>query len=190
MPYSRKLPDDDVLRELVLEDELTNQEIADRYEATAEAVRQALARAKPPIKRPNHEAPIRNTLPWRVRADHAKDAIARRLRSYAKVQQGRQIPPSERKLLDSFMEFMDGANPRGIPLSVRYDRRDPEGFWLAPREPGDHDYVHVPAPTVSVDADAVMAGAELLQSSDDVWVYGSPDDDHGEADRPPSRRRR
>ncbi|MGI4764818.1 MAG: hypothetical protein ACRYGP_07095 [Janthinobacterium lividum] len=40
---------------------------------------------------------------------------------------------------------MDGDNSYELALSVHYDRKDPEGFWLEPKHPGDRDYVHAPA---------------------------------------------
>lgn len=141
MAYQRRLPDVSVLISLV-DQGLTNQQIGERYGTSAEAVRQALARngVRRGPARPNHS----RFIPWRLRADHVGDVLARRLRAYSKMQQGKQLSSTEQRLLDEWMRFMDGDNSHGIPLSVHYDRMDEAGFWLEPRQPGDRDYISPP----------------------------------------------
>lgn len=141
MASVRKLPDVSVLLKHVDEGS-TNQQIGDRYGTTAEAVRQALAKAgvRRGPERPNHAF----YLPWRIRADHVGDVIARRLRAYSKRQQGKPVTETERRLLEEWIRFMDGENSHGIPLSVHYDRTDEAGFWLEPRQTGDRDYISPP----------------------------------------------
>lgn len=141
MAPTKKLPDDDVLLKHVA-DGLSNREIADKYGTTPEAVRQALVKLgiKRGPERPNHA----HYLPWRVRSDHVNDLLARRLRTYSKRMQGKPLTQTESRLLDSWVKFMDGENSLGIPLSVHYDRRDDDGFWLEPRQAGDRDYICPP----------------------------------------------
>lgn len=120
-------------------------EIGDKYGVTGEAVRMAYKRngVELPRERNDHA----RFLPWRIRADHAHDLVARRLRALSKREQGGTLKESEEKLLDEWLEWMDGANSHGIPLSVHYDRTDPEGFWFEPRKPGDRDYISPPKAT-------------------------------------------
>lgn len=142
MPSPRKLPDADVLTRHV-EAGKTNAEIGVLYDVSGEAVRQALARLgiTRSVSRPSHAY----YLPWRVRSDHMGDVLARRLRAYSKRQQGRPLTDTEARLLDEWLRWMDGGNSFGVPLSVHYDRSDEEGFWLAPRQPGDRDYISPPS---------------------------------------------
>lgn len=143
MASVRRLPSADLLREHVERGE-TNREIGERYGVSGEAVRQALGRygvERPDAsRRPNHA----HYVPWRLRGDHVNDVLARRLRSYSKRQQGRQLSETESRLLDEWLKFMDGDNSLGVALSVHYDRNDDEGFWLAPREARDRDYISPP----------------------------------------------
>lgn len=143
MASVRRLPAAGVLREHVERGE-TNREIAERYGVSGEAVRQALVRdgieREGANQRPSHAYYV----PWRLRGDHVNDVLARRLRSYSKRQQGRQLAETENRLLDEWLKFMDGDNSLGVSLSVHYDRNDDEGFWLEPRAPGDRDYICPP----------------------------------------------
>lgn len=141
MVRNARLPSAETVRELH-DQGLTLREIGDRYGTTGEAVRLKLRSigVGPTVARNDHS----HYVPWRLRADHSHDTIAKRLRSYSKQQQGVQLGEDEARKLSKFLEFMDGANPTGLPLSVHYDRMDPEGFWLEPRQPGDRDYISPP----------------------------------------------
>lgn len=142
MASARKLPACDVLLRHVEQDRMSNREIADRYGVTGEAVRQALEKGgfRRPTTRPSHA----HYIPWKVRADHVGDKLARRLRAYSKRQQGKPLTDTESRLLDEWLKFMEGDNSLGVPLSVHYDRTDEDGFWLEPRAPGDRDYISPP----------------------------------------------
>lgn len=139
MPAVRKLPPLKKLVELAERDGLTNQQIADRYGTTSEAVRQAFAKAD------IHRTPARPSharfLPWRIRADHVSDILARRLRTYSRIEQGLDVNETDRRLTEEWVKFMEGNNSYGLPLSVHYNRNDPDGFWLEPRQEGDRDFI-------------------------------------------------
>lgn len=141
MASAKKLPVDDVLIQHA-EEGMSNREIGELYGTTGEAVRQALQRAgyQREESRPRHAY----YLPWKVRADHVGDVLARRLRAYSKRQQGKPLSDTDARLLDEWIAYMEGANRLGIPLSVHYSRTDEEGFWLEPRKPGDRDYISPP----------------------------------------------
>ena len=143
MASLKKLPDGERLVELA-KSGLSNQEIAEMFGVTAEAVRQALVKSdyRRERLRPSHA----HYIPWRVRADHVGDVLARRLRAYSKRQQDRKLTISEARLLDEWVQFMTGDNSTGLGLSVHYNRD--EGFWLQPEVPGDRDFIH-PPPDVS-----------------------------------------
>lgn len=143
MASMRRLPEADVLREHVERGE-SNREIAEQYGVSGEAVRQALVRSG--VERPDHTRRPNHAhyVPWRLRGDHVNDVLARRLRSYSKRMQGRQLSETESRLLDEWVKFMEGDNSLGVPLSVHYERNDDEGFWLEPRLPGDRDFVSPP----------------------------------------------
>jgi hypothetical protein len=141
VPSVRKLPDLDELLKHV-EDGMSNTDIGRLYGTTAEAVRQSLIRGgvRRTPTRPSHAY----YLPWRIRADHVGDVLARRLRAYSKRQQGRTLTATEDRLLDEWMKWMDGGNAYGVPLSVHYDRTDDHGFFLMPRQDGDRDFISPP----------------------------------------------
>jgi hypothetical protein len=141
MGSRRKLPDIDVLKAHA-EEGMSNQDIGERYGVTSEAVRQAFA--KEGIVRTPERASHLHYIPWSIRADHVGDTLARRLRSYSKKQQGRPLTEREERLLDDWVDFMEGSNSFGLPLSVHYSRTDPDGFWLEPRRSGDRDYISPP----------------------------------------------
>lgn len=138
---TRRLPEGEVLAEHVAAG-MTKKQIAARYGVTVEAVRQSCVRygIELPRERPSHN----HYVPWRLRGDHVGHVLARRLRAYSKRQQGIRLSPQESKLLDEFIEYMEGSNPSGLPLSVHYDRLDNEGFWLEARQPGDRDFISPP----------------------------------------------
>lgn len=142
MAAGRRLPPFDVLMGHVNEG-LTNQAIAELYGTTAEAVRQALERGG--YKRSDHRPNHGRFLPWRIRANHTGDVLLRRLRAYSKREQGLPLSPTEARLLDEWIKFMEGENTLGVPLSVHYDRMDDDGFWLEPRHAGDRDFIAPPA---------------------------------------------
>ena len=141
MASRRKLPEIDELKRLA-EAGMSNQDIGEKYGVTGEAVRQAFA--KEGIHRTPERASHLYYIPWSVRADHVGDTIVRRLRSYSKKQQGRPLTEREQRLLDEWIDFMEGDNSFGLPLSVHYSRTDPDGFWLEPRRHGDRDYISPP----------------------------------------------
>lgn len=141
MVRNARLPARDVLVELH-NSGLSNKEIGVRYGTTTEAVRLALKRAG--VQMPRMRNDHAHYLPWRLRADHTHDIIARRLRSYSKREQGVVLPEDEARKLERWEEFMNGDNPYGVKLAVHYDRTDPEGFWLEPRRDTDRDYISPP----------------------------------------------
>ena len=139
MAATRKLPSEDVLGRLAGAG-MSNKEIGEKYGTTDEAVRQAMVKygiRSGPV-RPSHA----KYLPWRIRADHVGDVLARRLRAYSKRQQGWPLSETESRLLDEWLKYMDGDNPYRLPASVHYDRS--RGFWLEPRQDGDRDYISPP----------------------------------------------
>lgn len=140
MAYGKRLPELDVLLGHVKSDK-TNKEIGDLYGVSGEAVRQALARGgvQRSDKRPSH----RQYIPWRIRADHAHDILAKRLRLYSRAEQGFPLSDAERRQLVEWQDYMDGGNRWRVPLSVHYERS--QGFWLAPRQAGDEDYISPPS---------------------------------------------
>jgi hypothetical protein len=137
-----KLPDADILRPLVEAGEGVK-EIAARYSVTHEAVRRALARhgLTPHHTRISH----RQYMPWTLSSRDTHNYLAQRLRDYSSVRQGKRISARASATLREWQRFMEGDNSYGVQLSVNYDRRDPEGFWLEPKQDGDGDYIHPPA---------------------------------------------
>ena len=71
---TRKLPDCDVLRQLV-DAGLTKRQIATQYQVTVEAVRQAIQRCSIQTSEPKRMTHARY-IPWRLRADHQGHVIA------------------------------------------------------------------------------------------------------------------
>lgn len=145
MPGYRKLPDDDKLRDLVKQGK-TAKEIADMYGTTQEAARQKLvALGLRPSRLPGRVSHERY-VPWQqMNANHQKHILVRYLRDYSRRVQGVDLTEDRAFKLNEFIRFMEGDNPGGVPLSVHYNRHDPEGFWTEARKPGDRDYIHPPS---------------------------------------------
>lgn len=146
MAYSRRLPGPDKLRKHV-EDGLTNRQIGELYGVSGESVRQQLERNG--IQRPRRHPDHSKYLPWTIRADHAGNLIANRLRSYSKQQQRLPLSSSAERLLEEWKSWMDGGNRWGVPMSVCYSQDERDGFWIQPRQPGDEHYIHIPRQTAT-----------------------------------------
>lgn len=145
MPSYRKLPDDDKLRKLACEGR-TTREIAEMYGVSYEAVRQHLISLGVRPQRLPGKIVHEQYVPWRhMNSAHQRHILIRRLRDYSRRQQGKTLSVTNERLLDEWIEYMDGNNPWGVPLSVHYSRQDPEGFWTEPRREGDRDYIHPPS---------------------------------------------
>lgn len=149
MNYRRRLPGPDVLLKHI-KTGLTNKQIADLYGVSPEAVRQAVNREavqreleREGIERGPKRVSHRRYMPWRIRADHAHDIVAKRLRLYSRAEQGLPLADAERRQLVEWKEYMDGGNRWRVPLSVHYEIS--EGFWLAPRQAGDENYISPPS---------------------------------------------
>ena len=146
MPSPKRLPGAEQLRRLAGEGR-SKKEIAEKYGVSEEAVRMAGLRAG--INWPSQRLSHAHYLPWSVQVDHSSDLLARRIRQYSKLQQGVELSDDDQRLLEKWMAWMDGENPYGTPLSVHYDRNDPDGFWLEPRREGDRDYISPPEEAVA-----------------------------------------
>lgn len=141
MTMARKLPDIETLKGHVAAG-LTNRQIATLYGVTPEAVRLALQ------KEGILNGPGRNDhskyVPWRIKASHARHSLLNYLRLASRREQRIPLSSAEDRRLDAWMAYMDGGNPFGVPLSVHYGQDDEDGFWLAPRQAGDRNYISPP----------------------------------------------
>ena len=137
MVATRKLPD---TKELVaLTKTHSNREIAERYGVSTEAVRLQLASVG--VRNGPGRISHAKFVPWKgIRADHVNHPLLKRLHSYSKREQGRPLDEAEERLLNEWIEFMEGGNPWGVAMVVHYDRTDEGGFWLSPKQPGDNEY--------------------------------------------------
>ena len=127
-------PDDDTLRRLVNVEHKTDREIGDRYGVTRQTVsywrrRVGLDKARGPML--NHK----DYLPWSIRGEDHGDSIAKRLREYSSMKQGKALKEEDQKRLDKFLLFLQEEN-----VVVDYDRE--RGFMLRRRtrgvdKPGD-----------------------------------------------------
>lgn len=141
MPPARRLPDDGTML-AHLDSGMTYQDIASRYHVSREAVRQRCV--KMGVKK-TERLDHRDFIPWKgIRTDHNDNVLLKRLREYSHLRQGRELAPGRQRLLEKWIDWMDGKNAWGVPLAVHYSWTDEEGFWCEPRRPGDKDYVSPP----------------------------------------------
>lgn len=131
-----KLPGDDELARLH-EAGKSVKEIAAMYGVSYEAVRRRLKTAGVDATR---SAP-RYDLPWRARADHRQQAVIQHWYAWRRREMGQSRSEAEVRQVDQWLKFMDGRNPRGVPLSIYYDPAT--GFWLRPQRVGDTLYLSV-----------------------------------------------
>lgn len=131
---NRRLPDEATVRNLV-EEGMSDRDIASRYEVSPEAVRKF--RHRYGIERPSAHADHSAYIPWKVKASHAQHPLVRRLREYSRQQQGLPLTEVEQQRVENFLLFLRGGNDLRLPLVVTYDRDRAEGFALEPARPGE-----------------------------------------------------
>lgn len=115
---------------------LTHQQMADRvYETTGHRVTRAavtvalmgygLTKPKPRYK---------ETIPWRVKVDHAKSYPVTMLRHLGKRRMGIEMSEADEKLLDTWLDRLAMEN-----LIVAYDPDDDAGLHYIDASYRDHD---------------------------------------------------
>lgn len=126
----RKLPDVDELVRLVNDEDLTYEEIAQRYGCTRQAVYFAMTGAGQRSPRsPEHS--YREWIPWQgIKVEHNNDLLIKRLRLHARRELGYRLTSAQTATLDQWLAYM-----REHGAIVVYDRA--VGFRLAPRRPGE-----------------------------------------------------
>lgn len=142
-----KLPTDDVMTQLVLEQRLTAPQIGALYGVTRQAVRkriekmgltQAAGAIRPRISAAN------DLLPWVVPARWDRELPLQYLRLLNKRLQNHPLSDAENRRLDKWCEYMSGRNQAGIPLVV--DFSSDTGFRYVAEEPGDTNCIRRPSP--------------------------------------------
>lgn len=128
-----KLPDLATLQHLRVAEQLTYQQIADRYGATRAAVHFALKQAGVTKARPRYRAEI----PWVVKPQHNNDYRVQMLRLAARLTHGGSASEADRSALGRWLRALssrDTGSRHGVV--VDYDHvRYPEGFAYVAREP-------------------------------------------------------
>lgn len=127
----RKLPPDEEVVRLVVEEGRTLQSVADEYGSSRQAVSNCLRNAGHGA--PNAVQPYKEWIPWRVRVIHNNDKIIRKLRRYARMQLGEEFRPGEVANLQKWVDHMR-------TLNVVIDYHPDTGFMYVPRrsdEPKD-----------------------------------------------------
>lgn len=115
---------------------LTHQQMADRvYEETGHRVtRAAVTVALMGYGLTTPKARYRETIPWRVRMDHAKSYPVRMLRYLGKRRMGVDLTEQEAKLLDTWLDHLANEG-----LIVAYDPEDDAGLHYIDASLRDHD---------------------------------------------------
>lgn len=115
---------------------LTHQQMADRvYEETGHRVtRAAVTVALMGYGLTTPKARYKETIPWRVRMDHAKSYPVRMLRYLGKRRMGVDLTEQEAKLLDTWLDHLANEG-----LIVAYDPEDDAGLHYIDASLRDHD---------------------------------------------------
>lgn len=132
-------PDADDLRRWVSEGK-TDQEIGElvgKLNHQEPATKQAVAywRRKNGVVRHRDRAETLDhsaVRPWRVRIEHTGDGIEHRLYDFSRRRQGRQLKPSDERLLDEFLDLLHRHN-----WVVDYDPETANGWVLRDRSEND-----------------------------------------------------
>lgn len=139
----QKLPDLATLHHLRGAEQLTYQEIADRYGATRAAVHLALKQAGVTSARPRYGAEI----PWLVKPQHNNDYRVQSLRLAARLAHGGCASDADNLALQRWVHALSSRDTgcrHGVV--VDYDHvRYPEGFAYVARQPRyDTELIRVP----------------------------------------------
>lgn len=115
---------------------LTHQQMADRvFERTGHRVtRAAITVALSGYGLTSPKPRYKETIPWRVRVDHAKSYPVRMLRYLGRRQQGLPLTEKEETLLDAWLKSMAEDQ-----LCVAYDPDDDLGFHYVDAQFKDND---------------------------------------------------
>lgn len=131
-------PEPEVLRQL-RESGLTQQQIADKYDVSRQAVQYWLrAAGEPPSRRPRSHK--RDVLPWTVRGEDHRDSIARALRFWNRHRHGEQLSEGNEREMRHLIDYLDETQ-----TVVDYDRA--RGFLLRHRRSTDAADEYIRRPT-------------------------------------------
>lgn len=124
-----------------LEEGLTHQQMADRvYQQTGRKItRAAVTLALMSYGLAGQKPRYKETVPWRVRVDHAKAYPVRMLRLLGRQRAGLELNDKEQALLDAWLEHITNEN-----LIVAYDPDDDTGFHYVDAKFRDHDDEDLP----------------------------------------------
>lgn len=150
----RKLPSDQELKRLYVDEGMTQKEIAQHvFETTGEKVTRSavsLALAAAGLTNPVRYSEL---IPWRVKAEHGNEYPLRMLRAEARRRRG-YVPPTPEKAaawereqakLDAWLAQLRAEN-----AVVHYQANTPEGFHYVEPRPGiDDDLIRVPDEVLS-----------------------------------------
>jgi hypothetical protein len=115
---------------------LTHQQMADRvFEQTGRRVtRAAITVALMSYGLTSTKPRYKETIPWRVKVDHAKTYPIRMLRLLGKRRAGVEMPEDDERLLDTWIDHLDREG-----LIVAYDPDDDLGVHYVDASYRDHD---------------------------------------------------
>lgn len=120
---------------------LTHQQMADRvYEQTGHRVtRAAVTVALMSYGLTSTKPRYKDTIPWRVKVEHAKTYPIRMLRLLGKRRAGVELPEDDDRLLDGWLEHLDREG-----LIVAYDPDDDLGVHYVDVSYRDHEDDGIP----------------------------------------------
>lgn len=137
-------PDCDKMRELVVEREMSDSEIARDYGCSRQAVAKwrrkcgldAPGRGSGPRRARGPRVSRKDILPWTIRSAHQNHPIRKRLVAVHKMRNGEQMAPDEE---GRAVEFLDQLDRLDVVVDYDPDHKDSEGraapFFLVPRDP-------------------------------------------------------
>jgi len=133
-------PDATTFRQWLAEG-LTHQQMADRvYEQTGHRVtRAAVTVALMGYGLTSTKPRYKETIPWRVKVEHAKTYPIRMLRLLGKRRAGVDIPEDDERLLDTWLDHLATEE-----LIVAYDPDDDLGVHYVDASFRDHDDIGIP----------------------------------------------
>lgn len=137
----QKFTPDKTTFQLWLAEGLTHQQMADRvYEQTGRRVtRAAITVALMGYGLTNSKPRYKETIPWRVKVDHAKTYPIRMLRLLGKRRAGVELSEDDTRLLDTWLVHLGNEN-----LIVAYDPGDDMGVHYVDAGYRDHEDEDLP----------------------------------------------
>lgn len=133
-----KLPEDNAEIQKLLDGGMTQQQVADLFGVSRQAVSYRYAQMQGVRNRRTHRS-HKDFFPWKIKSEHITKPphrnLYRRLIEVHSYQEGWPQTPEAQAIARNALEWLAGKNAYGVRVVINYD--PDEGFWAVPAREGD-----------------------------------------------------